>query len=538
MRASTTVLSLAFLCVSQISSSRICYGEEYLALLDRFEVSGPGAWSPGWFDDFDDGLAGGWTNTGSGTWQDEPGTSFARLEDPGLVVPFVVEPFMGVFLERSDVFSFQIPDSQVGSGGDFQGVATFSAKLPQIDQEISLTLHNYVTVNGQDFQEQIIITISNFSPVMAMLSGLPTGLHAHQSRFLFDENWNIVEITDGGWELITAPETLGDVILSIRYIDDPENPLLSTAYSLTESPELLEPFSPIDSPFPMSDFGFWSIRTSVAFLPPPTAIYDATGSWCISWEAEASVPGLPTFVVRGSGSWDITQGGGTPDDVFIFAVDEYDPWWHGHVSGNRYTVEGPLNDTVSPPEMYSFVSVDGRWYYNSAEDYYFDLISGGAELYGEGIFHYNGWYFNEGDPDATWYYDSNMDGALNFTQFYGTRGPCTPVVEIDIKPGSDPNSINTDARGVIPVAILTTEDFDAATVDVDSVRFGPAEAEKRHKQAHVEDVDGDGDLDLLLHFRTQDTGIALGDTEACVTGQTYDGVPIEGCDSVRTVPPE
>ncbi len=125
----------------------------------------------------------------------------------------------------------------------------------------------------------------------------------------------------------------------------------------------------------------------------------------------------------------------------------------------------------------------------------------------------------------------------------GTRGdqvwgfPFAEVVEIDIKPGSDPNSINPFSRGVIPVAILTTEDFDALTVDADSVLFGPDEAEKRHKRAHVKDVDGDGDLDLLLHFRTQDTGIAPGDTEACLIGQTYDGVPVEGCDSVRTVPP-
>jgi glycerophosphoryl diester phosphodiesterase len=110
-------------------------------------------------------------------------------------------------------------------------------------------------------------------------------------------------------------------------------------------------------------------------------------------------------------------------------------------------------------------------------------------------------------------------------------------VEIDIKPGSDSNSINPFSRGVIPVAILTTEDFDALTVDEETVRFGPAEAEKKHKQAHVEDVEGDGDLDLVLHFRTHDTGMARGDTEACVTGESYEGVPIVACDSVRTVPP-
>jgi hypothetical protein len=120
----------------------------------------------------------------------------------------------------------------------------------------------------------------------------------------------------------------------------------------------------------------------------------------------------------------------------------------------------------------------------------------------------------------------------------GTGDACSiTLVEIDIKPGSDPNSINVKSKGVIPVSVLTTGDFDAATVDADSVRFGPAEAEKRHRRAHVEDVDGDGDLDLVLHFRTRETGIAPGDTESCLVGETYDGLPIMGCDSLRTVPP-
>jgi len=128
-----------------------------------------------------------------------------------------------------------------------------------------------------------------------------------------------------------------------------------------------------------------------------------------------------------------------------------------------------------------------------------------------------------------------QDGDEGYGQDQASVMPVIEI-EIDIKPGSFPNSINLKSKGVIPVAILTTEDFDATTVDADTVRFGPNEAEKVHKRAHVQDADGDGDLDMVLHFKTQDTGIAPGDTEACLTGQTYDGLPIVGCDSVRIVP--
>lgn len=106
-------------------------------------------------------------------------------------------------------------------------------------------------------------------------------------------------------------------------------------------------------------------------------------------------------------------------------------------------------------------------------------------------------------------------------------------VDIDIKPGSYPNSINPKSKGLIPVAILTTRAFDAATVDPQTVRFGPKHAVPvRHS---LEDVDGDGDIDMILHFRTEETGIAQGDTFATLTGKTYGGTFIAGTDSVRTV---
>jgi hypothetical protein len=117
----------------------------------------------------------------------------------------------------------------------------------------------------------------------------------------------------------------------------------------------------------------------------------------------------------------------------------------------------------------------------------------------------------------------------------------TVSVLVDIKPGSARNPINLRSHGVISVAILSTESFDATTVVATSVCFGDAEdssqrdCSEAHGKGHVEDVNGDGRLDLLLHFETQQTGIDRRDTTACLTGTTRDGLDVEGCDSITIV---
>lgn len=123
-------------------------------------------------------------------------------------------------------------------------------------------------------------------------------------------------------------------------------------------------------------------------------------------------------------------------------------------------------------------------------------------------------------------------------------------VAIDIKPGSDPNSINLKSNGVIPVAILTTSiangdpvDFDATSVDTSTIEFGDTRdgfARVNPVRTAVEDVDGDGDLDLIVHFSMRDIkklgALDADSVDAILGAETLDGTEIFGIDSVRIVP--
>ncbi len=128
----------------------------------------------------------------------------------------------------------------------------------------------------------------------------------------------------------------------------------------------------------------------------------------------------------------------------------------------------------------------------------------------------DGW---QGIDDESWAID-NLEVALD------------GKVDIDIKPGSDPNSIKLASKGVVPVAILTTGDFDTSTLDPVTVLFAGA-APLRWA---VEDVDLDGDLDLLLHFKTRELNLDENDVEAVLIGMTFGGETIIGTDAVHIVP--
>ena len=85
-------------------------------------------------------------------------------------------------------------------------------------------------------------------------------------------------------------------------------------------------------------------------------------------------------------------------------------------------------------------------------------------------------------------------------------------LDIDIKPGSDDHRTNPNSNGVIPVAVLQTGQYDPTSEYV-RYRFGAPNviadgggARPAHS-GHVEDVNGDGQDDLVLHSPTSETGI-------------------------------
>jgi hypothetical protein len=118
---------------------------------------------------------------------------------------------------------------------------------------------------------------------------------------------------------------------------------------------------------------------------------------------------------------------------------------------------------------------------------------------------------------------------------------CVIDVEIDIKPGSDPNPINPGSKGLVPVAILSSDVFDATQVDPATVSVAGAAVAQRGKgklMAHHEDVNADGLLDLLVQVETQDfDNLGTGGTVE-LTGTTYDGQDIVAYDEVVIVPPD
>jgi hypothetical protein len=171
------------------------------------------------------------------------------------------------------------------------------------------------------------------------------------------------------------------------------------------------------------------------------------------------------------------------------------------------------------------------------------------------------WDFDEGEGQIVYDLSGNGNhGWLGWTPFVDGSDPawvgsgaplrvCAIDVAVDIKPGSCPNPVNVKSRGVVPVAVLGSEGFDAGAIEAASVRLADVAAVRNsYEDVAGPVVDGnececgesgpDGYTDLTLKFDTQEIVQAVGDVNdgdvlpLMLTGVLEDGTLIEGTDCI------
>lgn len=134
---------------------------------------------------------------------------------------------------------------------------------------------------------------------------------------------------------------------------------------------------------------------------------------------------------------------------------------------------------------------------------------------------------------------------------------CDIQVPVDIRPQSCPNPLNPHAKGVLPVAILGTDEFDVAQIDPASVQLAgvaplrwslddvatPFNGIEINGCSACTEEGPDGYMDLTLKFDTHEIVAAIADSEECpffdLTGnlmEEYGGTPIQGYDTMWVTP--
>jgi hypothetical protein len=115
-------------------------------------------------------------------------------------------------------------------------------------------------------------------------------------------------------------------------------------------------------------------------------------------------------------------------------------------------------------------------------------------------------------------------------------------IDIDIKPGSERNPVNPKSEGVLPVAVFSSETFDATDIDPSTVVLAGAPVAQNPDDGgwmiHDGDENGDGLTDVRLHFETEEIEVELlvDGQYAVLTGSTFGGTDFQGWDHVTIVP--
>lgn len=108
-------------------------------------------------------------------------------------------------------------------------------------------------------------------------------------------------------------------------------------------------------------------------------------------------------------------------------------------------------------------------------------------------------------------------------------------INIDVKPGSYPNCVNLKSKGLVPVAILGSDDFNVKEINPATIKFAGAPVALKENEelfSVFEDINEDSILDLMLHFDTIKLLFNGTETSATLIGKLFNGRTIKGADTI------
>jgi hypothetical protein len=228
---------------------------------------------------------------------------------------------------------------------------------------------------------------------------------------------------------------------------------------------------------------------------------------------------------------------------------------------NRPLIIGRVTGGTSISTSYVNGAIDEAAIYNSALSAEEIQMSMHRKLVGDEPNLVGYWDFDEGEGQVAYDLSGNGNHGRLGSGPYGDDsdpmwvasdapvGVCPVICAVDIKPGSCPNPVNVKSHGVVPVAVLGSEDFDVSLVDGVSIQLvGVSAIRSGYEDVGAPVADGnecgwseagpDGFVDLTVKFETQEIVQALGDVNdgdvlpLMLTGVLEDGTPIEGTDCI------
>lgn len=204
--------------------------------------------------------------------------------------------------------------------------------------------------------------------------------------------------------------------------------------------------------------------------------------------------------------------------------------------------------TCEEPTDVIYVQSSGSDYNDGIADYYVDgVLVASINTYARGV-----WYLEIRGLEETAHTVTVVANPDDINLDYFGFGDVPAPVDFDIKPGSCPNPFNVGSQGVLPTAILGSENLDVNSIDTASIRLegiapirssfeDVAAAGDAQTPCECTTQGADGFTDLTLKFDTQEIVNAIGEVvdgemlQLVITGKLIDGTKIEGSDCIRII---